>query len=1357
MKDRFIANKFGIFNFWYYYELEEFELSDGKIIFRGTNGSGKSVTTQSFIPLLLDGDKRPHRIDPFQTKARKIDNYLLMEEGDEDRIAYLYIEFKKPSSDTYITIGMGLRAKKGKNTDSWYFILKDGRRINKDLKLYKIQGEKLPLTAKEFKNVLGNANVYTTNQSEYMKKVNEHLFGYSNIEDYKDLLNLLIELRSPKLSKDFKPSVIYNILEKSLSTLSDEDLRPMAEAMDNMDTLNGKLEELERSIKACENLKNVFDKYNLENLYKKSINYKNKLVEVKNEEETIESLIEDIKYKEKLLNIKKEKINELKLELGKSKVKEESLKENEGFKIRDSITKKEEEVKKLEINLSKEENKRREKTAKKTSYNNDIDKLENNIYKKEKELKELLEEEQYYRQESYFVYCDNLNNELKKRKEYNFESIYNEIDNFEGLISRVYNKMVQYENTLSQLNKNEELKDSKIRDIKLQESKLENAYEYLTNIKTETTEAINTYIKNTKELSIEPSIIREIFKEIYSIENEYAYLEITNIVKEVAQNLIKELNNKKMNLENTKKIKLEESKLLEISIEKLKSQEYVFKENEDYIKCKEILDANNIENEAFYKTIDFKESIDIDTRKTIERSLLDMGILESFVVPTKYKEKVDDLLKGKSYKVLYGENNECSKNILKYFELEKSLFNKNNTKEVTNILSAISSKLENENSTYIGTNKEYKIGILSGGASTDEYNPKYIGSNSREKYRKEQIDKLTNELYYIEEEIKSIKLSLDTIGLKEKDLEKEVNDFPNGEEINTSIKLIQEELETLNKEQLILNSLEESYYRYKKEFEKIKIEVFEETNGINIPKNIKSYEEAKTNITNYRKTIIKISDVHKFIISNYNVINSTKEIIEDLIEDIDNIYGEIIIIKDSIKLKNEELNSLIEVLTSMNLGELEKELEIVTSIINNHPNIIRSFELEQARLEESIVYISKDIDTKNIELENKNNILKAYETVLHNELSLKYIYEINELSREESIKWIIKNYSAFNIPQKQDILKKVYDSLNLANADLLDYNLRNIDLFNEYEKSDKEEINKILDEGRRIDIRFKINKKDISVYKLYEFLNATTQAHKLLIGDKEREVFEDILISTLSTKINARVNRARRWIEEINVLMENMDTSNGLKLSLKWVPKKANSDTELDIKNLTDILSKPHFINESERKEIANHFKTQLKKQKRILNEEKSSTSYQAVIKEVLDYRQWYEFKLLYTKPLSKKSELTDNAFFTLSGGEKAMAMYIPLFAAVNARYNAADKRDCPRIIALDEAFAGVDEQNISHMFRLIESLNLDYVLNSQALWGTYDSVKNLSIYELIRQGEDVVIPIKYSWNGKEKIMEMNL
>ena len=47
----FKVSKIGLLNFWNYDE-EEYEFYDGKLLLRGSNGSGKSVTMQSFIPLI---------------------------------------------------------------------------------------------------------------------------------------------------------------------------------------------------------------------------------------------------------------------------------------------------------------------------------------------------------------------------------------------------------------------------------------------------------------------------------------------------------------------------------------------------------------------------------------------------------------------------------------------------------------------------------------------------------------------------------------------------------------------------------------------------------------------------------------------------------------------------------------------------------------------------------------------------------------------------------------------------------------------------------------------------------------------------------------------------------------------------------------------------------------------------------------------------------------------------------------------------------------------------------------------------------------------------------------------------------
>ena len=83
MNSKWQINRVGLLDFWYYDE-EEFDFLDGRMLLRGANGSGKSVTMQSFIPLLLDGNMRPERLDPFGSRARKMENYLL-EEGRKGR------------------------------------------------------------------------------------------------------------------------------------------------------------------------------------------------------------------------------------------------------------------------------------------------------------------------------------------------------------------------------------------------------------------------------------------------------------------------------------------------------------------------------------------------------------------------------------------------------------------------------------------------------------------------------------------------------------------------------------------------------------------------------------------------------------------------------------------------------------------------------------------------------------------------------------------------------------------------------------------------------------------------------------------------------------------------------------------------------------------------------------------------------------------------------------------------------------------------------------------------------------------------------------------------------------------------
>ena len=222
----------------------------------------------------------------------------------------------------------------------------------------------------------------------------------------------------------------------------------------------------------------------------------------------------------------------------------------------------------------------------------------------------------------------------------------------------------------------------------------------------------------------------------------------------------------------------------------------------------------------------------------------------------------------------------------------------------------------------------------------------------------------------------------------------------------------------------------------------------------------------------------------------------------------------------------------------------------------------------------------------------------------------------------------------------------------------------------------------------------------------------------------------------------------------MNGLMESMQTSSGLRLSLRWKNKRAEKEEQLDTRALVELLQKDaEIMRPEEIDKISHHFRSKIEEARKLAGDTGAVQSFHATMREVLDYRKWFEFQLECQKTGEKKKELTDRVFFTFSGGEKAMSMYVPLFSAVAAKYAGA-REDAPKMISLDEAFAGVDEMNIRDMFRLIVEFEFNFMINSQILWGDYDTVPALAIYQLIRpENARFVSVIRYLWNGKKKVM----
>jgi hypothetical protein len=135
----------------------------------------------------------------------------------------------------------------------------------------------------------------------------------------------------------------------------------------------------------------------------------------------------------------------------------------------------------------------------------------------------------------------------------------------------------------------------------------------------------------------------------------------------------------------------------------------------------------------------------------------------------------------------------------------------------------------------------------------------------------------------------------------------------------------------------------------------------------------------------------------------------------------------------------------------------------------------------------------------------------------------------------------------------------------------------------------------------------------------------------------------------------------------------------------------------------------------------------------------------------VLDYTSWHQFVVKLDRANGTGWQLlTKKLHGALSGGEKAIALHLPLFAAVAAHYEAVPQS--PRLILLDEVFVGVDTTNRGQVFALLTALDLDLVLTSDHEWCTYQELPGIAIHQLISggDGDDAVTSARFTWTGGE-------
>ena len=229
-----------------------------------------------------------------------------------------------------------------------------------------------------------------------------------------------------------------------------------------------------------------------------------------------------------------------------------------------------------------------------------------------------------------------------------------------------------------------------------------------------------------------------------------------------------------------------------------------------------------------------------------------------------------------------------------------------------------------------------------------------------------------------------------------------------------------------------------------------------------------------------------------------------------------------------------------------------------------------------------------------------------------------------------------------------------------------------------------------------------------------------------LLTKQEREIFETHLLTRVGDALRQLLLDADAFEHRINAEMSKVPTESGMIVELAW-------ETTGDEPGLREAIgalrTTPELLGPDRRDTLREFFMQRIAD----VRAEGPGQSFVETLTAVLDYRSWHRFALYARFSTGKRQRVTRTFYRDLSGGEAATLLHLPLFAAAAAQYGNGAIRG-PRIIALDEAFVGIDDTMRSRLMGLLTQLDLDVILTSHEFWGFYETVPSLVLYDLVRR-----------------------
>ena len=1389
-----------LINYWLF-DYEVFHFVQGRLLLRGANGSGKTTVLVTAITLVLDAEKRREQLDPFGGQGRGLAYYLV---GDpeatpdsefyfENRTGYVALEFEHARTGEHRTIGLGLRTSRSRvdqSVDLWGFVVTDGRRVGFDFDLVDPSGQ--PLAPRQLAELLGPGGRVVERASDYRELVNRYIFGFPQVEQYEFLLELLHQLRSPKLNRDIKPSVLCELLTNSLPPLPSGLLDQVTRVIRDIDECMESLEENRRQLQVVEDLNARYAAYLNQVAQLAAVDYQTALGEYRAAVARFEAASAALAKAEGALAEQRARLEAVQLEIGQLRSRKAALEQHEALKGLEAL-------RWLEGQLDRARDAERRAAQEVRRSEDELQALTARLQAHEQEWRGHLEQVRERAAET-----------VRRAVEAAWAAA---VQTLEGLLRAIDERrgaspaqqrlpaLPQVAPLVSELGAArrraleavlEALRELRQRQEQYREARLleererevlfdrgreaERCREALEAAKEAAARAVAGWLEGAGGVNVRPEEREAALEAIARYPADGA--DLSNLVAPLrpafdraAGRIAARLREAELARERLAVRRDEVARALEDWAGKEEAEPPRSAGQEQ---ARRLLAESGVPFVPLFAACEVREGVDGETAARLEQALAEAGLLDALVVPQEYADRVAGLLgaagladrwlaPGTSSILTDGDapGNVDAAADAGALTLWDVLQPDPALREEPCWAAAVEAALRSVGWHLAGLPAAsvplavgpggFRAGPLWGTAQPRSV-PAYLGRENRRRTRQSEVERLQAELQEVERALWEAEASVDRVRGELEALEgkwRQGEALPAWQALYDAVHRLYLAEEAVRQQQ---DRLDGATRRVRDAFDVL------EAARAALAAATAPVPEARGRDEDGVRLLIHQTDQ---VVQDAHAVDreSTHEerlaaacwqaaadrsraalrLEDDRValkaarEQVAELEGQVSAHRDLLASLGVSVEALLEELRRLEaaLASAEKEeKELLTRVGSLEAEMMHC----RHQVQEAAARRDRAAEAEVEARENLHDRLRAHPS-LRNALEL---FEGGPDGPAKAAEDLLK----FRRTAEARLRESVEESQRQAFRELT-VSLQNA-------RITLVELPPIL-EGDRL--YFKRRGVALQPNELESELKDEKARNELILQQKETELYEQIILKDAGNEIRNRLEMAHRWQDAINATLREHPLVGGERLTLHWRPKPADRVTNEDPGRLVELLQRdPETLTDAEFNELVEQFRRRVNEVRRRFSDPNSQVVFAQGLADALDYRKWFRFHLMSAVPGEPLRELTDTRFAAGSGGQKSLRMFVPLVAAAYARYQGAAE-DAPRLIGLDEAFAGVDEANTREMFGLLDRLGFSWIMTSEKLWGDFPTLPAGSVYELVRWG-NVVTPVWFVWDGRRLVSE---